>query len=147
MQIDWLNFTPGMSLAGGVLIGLAAALLINLHGRVMGASSIVGGLIPPRADAGWRLSFVAGLLIAPAAFALSGLAKVPAFNTGTLTLVIAGLLVGFGTRMGAGCTSGHGICGVSRLSLRSLIATAVFMLAGFATVFAARHAFASWSPS
>jgi uncharacterized membrane protein YedE/YeeE len=143
MQIDWQNFTPWLSLSGGALVGLAAALLINLNGRILGASGIIGGLIPPRGDAGWRLSFVAGLLIAPAAFALSGLAKAPAFNTGTLTLVIAGLLVGFGTRMGAGCTSGHGVCGVSRLSLRSIAATIVFMLAGFATVFAARHVFTS----
>jgi uncharacterized membrane protein YedE/YeeE len=141
MQIDWTNFTPWISLGGGLLIGLAAALLINLHGRVMGASSIVGGLIPLRADAAWRLSFVAGLLVAPAALALGGLAKAPVFNTGTLTLVIAGLLVGFGTRMGAGCTSGHGICGISRLSLRSLVATGLFMLAGFVTVFAVRHLF------
>ncbi len=139
MQIDWLNFTPWMSLAGGLLIGLAAALLINLHGRVMGASSIVGGLIPPRGDAGWRLSFVAGLLIAPAAFALSGLAKAPVFNTGTLTLVIAGLLVGFGTRMGAGCTSGHGICGLARLSLRSLVAVLLFMVTGMVAAYVVRH--------
>jgi uncharacterized membrane protein YedE/YeeE len=147
MQIDWLNFTPWPSLAGGALVGLAAALLINFNGRIMGASSIVGGLIPPRGDVGWRLSFVAGLLIAPAAFALAGLAKAPAFNTGTLTLVVAGLLVGFGTRMGAGCTSGHGVCGVSRLSLRSITATTVFVLAGMATVFAARHVFGAWSGS
>jgi uncharacterized membrane protein YedE/YeeE len=143
MQIDWQNFTPWLSLSGGALVGLAAALLINVNGRILGASGIIGGLIPPRGDAGWRLGFLAGLLIAPAAFALSGLAKAPAFNTGTLTLVIAGLLVGFGTRMGAGCTSGHGVCGVSRLSLRSIAATIVFMLAGFATVFAARHVFTS----
>jgi uncharacterized membrane protein YedE/YeeE len=141
MQIDWTSFTPWMSLGGGLLIGLAAALLINLHGRVMGASSIVGGLIPPRSDAAWRLSFVAGLLAAPALAGLASLATAPVFNTGSSVLVVAGLLVGFGTRLGAGCTSGHGICGMSRLSLRSLVATAVFMLAGFVTVYAVRHLF------
>lgn len=141
MQIDWTNFTPWMSLGGGLVMGVAATLLINLHGRVMGASSIVGGLIPPRGDAAWRLSFVAGLLVAPALAGLAGIGTAPVFNTGTSVLVVAGLLVGFGTRLGAGCTSGHGICGMSRLSLRSLVATAVFMLVGFATVFAVRHLF------
>lgn len=141
MQIDWINFTPWWSLAGGALIGLAAALLINLNGRVMGASGIVGGLFNGTADASWRLSFLAGL-IAPAILVnLIGGAK-PFFLAGTATLIVAGLLVGFGTRLGSGCTSGHGVCGISRLSLRSIIATGVFMLAGFATVYAVRHVFA-----
>ncbi|MBY0532039.1 MAG: YeeE/YedE family protein [Xanthobacteraceae bacterium] len=139
MKIDWLNFTPWPSLAGGLLIGLAAALFINLNGRVMGASSVIGGLFPPRGDAPLRLSFVAGLLAAPLLLGLFRAAAPPVFETNTLTLVVAGLLVGFGTRLGAGCTSGHGICGISRLSPRSIVATAVFMIAGIATVFLVRH--------
>lgn len=141
MQIDWLNFTPWSALAGGLLIGLAAALLINLNGRVMGASSIVGGLFRSFSDAPWRLSFLAGL-IAPAIVAAVLNAPKPVFLAGTATLIVAGLLVGFGTRMGGGCTSGHGICGMSQFSLRSIAATLIFMLAGFVTVFAVRHAFA-----
>lgn len=139
MQIDWPNFTPWLSLAGGLMIGVAATLLINLNGRIMGASGILGGLIPPRGDAAWRLSFIAGLLIAPVAFGLFQLAQSPVFNTGWATIAVAGLFVGFGTRMGAGCTSGHGICGISRLSLRSIAATVVFMIAGILTVYAVRH--------
>ena len=139
MQIDWLNFTPWPALAGGLLIGLAAALFINLNGRIMGASGIIGGLIRPSADAPWRLSFIAGLLAAPLLLSLFGAARPPVFETSTLTLVAAGLLVGFGTRLGAGCTSGHGICGISRLSPRSIAATAIFMLAGVVTVFVVRH--------
>lgn len=142
MQIDWQNFTPWPSLAGGLLIGLAATLFINLNGRIMGASSIVGGLFPPRGDAGLRLSLIAGLLAAPLLLSFAGRASAPVFSTGTLTLVIAGLLVGFGTRLGGGCTSGHGICGIARLSLRSIVATAIFMLAGIATVFVVRHVLA-----
>lgn len=139
MQIDWLNFTPWPSLAGGLLIGFAAALFINLNGRLMGASSVIGGLIPPRGDALLRLSFVAGLLAAPLLLAIFNAATPPVFETGTLTLIAAGLLVGFGTRLGAGCTSGHGICGIARLSPRSIVATFVFILAGIATVFVVRH--------
>lgn len=139
MQIDWPNFTPWMSLAGGLMVGVAAALLINLNGRVLGASGILGGLIPPRGDAAWRLSFVAGLLIAPLAFGLFKIGQAPVFNTGLTTIAVAGLLVGFGTRMGTGCTSGHGVCGIARLSMRSISATMVFMIAGMLTVFAVRH--------
>lgn len=142
MQIDWINFTPWWSLAGGALIGLAAALLINLNGRVMGASTILGGLFGARSGVTWRLSFLAGL-IAPALFvnAIGGVK--PHFLAGTATLIVAGLLVGFGTRLGSGCTSGHGVCGIARLSPRSMAATVVFMLAGFATVYAVRHVLAA----
>lgn len=141
MQIDWINFTPWQSLAGGALIGIAAALLINLNGRVMGASNIVGGLFRSLSDAPWRLSFLAGL-IAPAIVAAAINMPKPVFFGSTATLIVAGLLVGFGTRMGGGCTSGHGVCGMSRLSPRSIAATLIFMLAGFVTVFVVRHALA-----
>lgn len=141
MQIDWINFTPWQSLAGGALIGIAAALLINFNGRVMGASNIVGGLFRSLSDAPWRLSFLAGL-IAPAIVAAAINMPKPVFFAGTTTLIVAGLLVGFGTRMGGGCTSGHGVCGMSRLSPRSIAATLIFMLAGFVTVFIVRHALA-----
>lgn len=139
MKIDWLNFTPWPALAGGLLIGVAAALFINFNGRIMGASNVIGGLFPPRSDAPLRLSLIAGLLAAPLLLSLFGAATPPVIESSTLTLVGAGLLVGFGTRLGAGCTSGHGICGISRLSLRSIIATAIFMIAGVVTVFITRH--------
>lgn len=139
MQIDWLNFTPWPALAGGALIGLAAALFINLQGRVMGASSVIGGLIPPRSDAPLRLSLIAGLLAAPLLLSLFHAATPPVFETGTLAIIAAGLLVGFGTRLGSGCTSGHGICGIARFSPRSIVATLVFMLAGIVTVYIVRH--------
>jgi uncharacterized membrane protein YedE/YeeE len=139
MKIDWLNFTPWPSLAGGLMIGLAAALFFNFNGRLMGASSVIGGLFPPRGDAPLRLSLIAGLLAAPLLLSLFNAATAPVFETSTLTLIAAGLLVGFGTRLGAGCTSGHGICGIARLSPRSIVATIVFMLAGIVTVFIVRH--------
>lgn len=143
MRIDWTHFTPWLSLAGGVLLGLAAAAFILLNGRVLGISGIVGGLLRPKpGDAGWRLAFLLGMLVAPASFALlapAGFLPAPRIEAGYGLLVAAGLLVGFGTRYGAGCTSGHGVCGLSRLSLRSLAATLAFMATGFLTVFLVRH--------
>jgi uncharacterized membrane protein YedE/YeeE len=143
ITLDWTHFTPWMSLAGGVLLGLASALFILLNGRVLGISGIVAGLLRPRpADSAWRLAFVLGLLTAPAAYALVATLPAVRIDAGWGTLVVAGLLVGLGTRYGAGCTSGHGVCGLSRLSPRSLVATLAFMGTGFATVFVARHLFA-----
>lgn len=140
MTIDWNHFTPWASLAGGLLLGLAAALFILLNGRVLGISSILGGLIrPARGDALWRLAFIAGLLAAPTLWALLWPPVVPRIEAGTGVLVIAGLLVGWGTHYGSGCTSGHGVCGLSRLSPRSLVATLCFMGAGFASVLVVRH--------
>jgi uncharacterized membrane protein YedE/YeeE len=140
MTIDWAHFTPWASLAGGALIGVAAAMLVLLNGRVAGISGIVGGLLAPRrGEIAWRLAFVGGLLVAPAIMFLLGERVTPRIDAGFGTLVIAGLLVGVGTSYGSGCTSGHGVCGLSRLSPRSLVATAAFMLAGVATVFVARH--------
>jgi uncharacterized membrane protein YedE/YeeE len=140
MTIDWAHFTPWTSLAGGVLIGLAAAMLLLVSGRVAGISGIVGGLLVPRRhDAAWRLAFVAGLLAAPALMALAGVRVSPRIDAGFGVLVLAGLLVGAGTSYGSGCTSGHGVCGLSRLSPRSLVATLAFMGAGMATVYIARH--------
>lgn len=140
MTIDWNHFTPWTSLAGGVLLGLASALFILLNGRVLGISGILGGLLRPRAgDAGWRLAFVAGLLVAPVVWSLFAAPVVPRIEAGPALLVVAGLLVGWGTRYGSGCTSGHGVCGLSRMSPRSLVATLAFMGTGFATVFVMRH--------
>jgi uncharacterized membrane protein YedE/YeeE len=142
MTIDWFHFTPWTSLAGGVLIGLAAAALVLASGRVLGVSGILGGLLGGWRDAGWRVALLLGMLAAPATFALlapAGFPPAPRIDAGLGTLVAAGLLVGFGTRYGSGCTSGHGVCGLSRLSPRSLVATLAFMAAGFATVFAIRH--------
>lgn len=144
MHIDWTAFTPLASLAGGLLIGLAAALFVLLNGRIAGISGVLGGLLRPLpGDVGWRLAFVLGLLGAPAAFALFAALPQPRIDAGWPALVLAGLLVGIGTRYGSGCTSGHGVCGLSRLSPRSLAATLSFMTAGFVTVFALRHVFAS----
>ena len=141
MSLDWERFTPLASFAGGALIGAAAAMLLLLNGRVAGISGIVGGLLAPRrADLAWRLAFVAGLLAAPAFWAYAAPAVVPRIEAGFGALALAGLLVGAGTGYGSGCTSGHGVCGLARLSPRSLVATAAFMGAGFATVFLLRHA-------
>ena len=143
MNIDWTHFTPWTSLAGGVLIGVAAALFALLNGRIAGISGIVGGMLLPRAgDVGWRMAFVAGMLLAPWAYLVVSALPVTEVGASQGTLVVAGLLVGIGTRLGAGCTSGHGVCGISRLSPRSIVATLAFMAAGFATVYATRHVFA-----
>lgn len=140
MTIDWNHFTPWTSLIGGLLLGLSAALFILLNGRVLGISGIVGGLLAPRAgDTGWRLAFLSGLMAAPLAYALIATPVVPRIDAGWGLLVLAGLLVGMGTRYGSGCTSGHGVCGLSRLSPRSLVATLSFMGAGFLVVYLVRH--------
>jgi uncharacterized membrane protein YedE/YeeE len=140
MSIDWSHFTPWASLAGGVLIGIAAAMLVLLNGRIAGISGIFGGLLTPRrGEIAWRLAFVGGLFAAPLAMMVFRGNPVPRIDAGFGTLVAAGLLVGIGTSYGSGCTSGHGVCGLSRLSPRSLAATAAFMLAGIATVFVVRH--------
>ena len=143
MTIDWNHFTPWASLAGGILLGLASALFILVNGRILGISGIVGGLLrPAKGDTAWRLAFLAGMLAAPLLyFAVAG-PTMPRIDAGWVTLIAAGLLVGVGTRYGSGCTSGHGVCGLSRLSPRSLVATLAFMGAGFVTVYLARHAFA-----
>jgi uncharacterized protein len=140
MSIAWNAFTPASALIGGAIIGAAAALFALLNGRVAGVSGIVGGLAHPQAgDISWRIAFVAGLVAAPLAW--GGLAALPEIRVDTsyFTLAAAGLLVGIGTRYGGGCTSGHGVCGVSRLSPRSIAATLVFMTAGFVTVYVVRH--------
>ncbi|MDL2354551.1 MAG: YeeE/YedE family protein [Pseudomonadota bacterium] len=139
-MIAWSHFTPWASLAGGALIGLSAALFVLFNGRIAGISGILGGLLQwPRGDIAWRLAFLLGLIVAPLAYSLVAPLPSVRIDADTATLVAAGLLVGVGTRYGAGCTSGHGVCGLSRLSPRSLVATVSFMLAGFATVFVVRH--------
>jgi hypothetical protein len=144
MTIDWTSFTPWSALIGGVIIGLAAAMLVVLNGRVAGISGIVGGLLRPSfPDFTWRAAFVAGLLIAPILYVMVATLPPIVIESGYPVIVIAGLLVGVGTRYGAGCTSGHGVCGISRFSLRSVVATGIFMLAGFATVYVVRHVVAS----
>jgi uncharacterized membrane protein YedE/YeeE len=140
MTLDILHFTPGMSLLGGLLIGTASALFILANGRIAGISGILGGLLRPTSgDVLWRLAFLLGLLVAPAVLAPFVAPVIPTIDAGPATLIIAGLLVGVGTRYGGGCTSGHGVCGLSRLSPRSLIATLAFMGSGMSIVFVMRH--------
>jgi uncharacterized membrane protein YedE/YeeE len=140
VDIDWNAFTPWASLAGGMLVGFAAVGLVLLLGRIAGISGIVGGLIgAARGELAWRAAFVLGLLAAPAVFMLFAPWPKPHIDASAGAVVVAGLLVGLGTRYGSGCTSGHGVCGLSRLSVRSLAATLAFMGAGFATVYIARH--------
>ena len=144
MTIDWTHFTPWTALAGGILLGIASAAFILVNGRVLGISGILGGLIvPQRSDVRWRVFFLLGMLLAPATLAwlVPGLISAPRIEASSVGIVMAGLLVGLGTRYGSGCTSGHGVCGLSRLSPRSLMATLAFMSAGFVTVYVARHWF------
>ena len=142
MTIDWIHFTPWSSLVGGMLIGLAAALLILFNGRIAGISGILGGLLPPtRGDSAWRVLFLLGLVLAP--FVWGAVRPLPLLHieAGHGMLVAAGLLVGIGTRYGSGCTSGHGVCGMARLSPRSVVATCTFVATGFVTVYLLRHVF------
>jgi uncharacterized protein len=136
------NVTPISGLVGGMLIGLAAALLLLLNGRISGISGIVGGLLARNSsEAGWRVTFVAGLLLGALAYVLATDDALPVRMQASLpVLVAAGLLVGFGTRLGSGCTSGHGVCGIARLSKRSLAATAMFFGVAILTVFLTHHA-------
>lgn len=140
MLIDLAHFTPGLSLTGGLIIGAAAALLVLFNGRIAGISGILGGLLNlPRNDVGWRFAFVAGLIGAPVTASLIGKPAVADIEASWGVVVAAGFLVGLGTRYASGCTSGHGVCGLSRGSIRSLVATLTFMAAGFVTVFVQRH--------
>jgi uncharacterized membrane protein YedE/YeeE len=140
MTIDILHFAPWPAFAGGMLIGLAAALFILMNGRIAGISGIVGGLLRPnKGDMGWRLSFIAGLILAPVIYGAFYVLPEAQVDSSTGILILAGLLVGIGSRYGSGCTSGHGVCGISRRSPRSIAATAIFMAAGFFTVYLMRH--------
>jgi len=143
MNIDWAHFTPFASLTGGIILGLASAIFILVNGRILGISGILGGLMPPKlGDTFWRISFLLGLLVAPTVFHAVVPAQyitAPRIDATDMMVVIAGLLVGIGTRYASGCTSGHGVCGLSRLSPRSLVATLSFMGAGFAMVYVMRH--------
>lgn len=142
MNIDFAAFTPGSAFAGGLMLGLAATLLILLNGRIAGISGIVGGILRPApGETGWRMAFLAGMVLAPVGWALFAVLPAIDIDASYTVLIIAGLIVGISTRYGAGCTSGHGVCGLSRLSPRSGVATLAFMASGFATVFLIRHVF------
>jgi uncharacterized protein len=140
VQIDWPAFTPGSAVLGGFLIGAAAVFFALSVGRIAGISGIIGGLFRPgRGDIAWRVAFITGMLATPALYEILGGRMSIEIDASTATLVAAGLLVGWGTRAGSGCTSGHGVCGLARRSPRSIAATLSFMAAGFVTVFVARH--------
>ena len=145
MNIDWVHFSPWAALTGGIVLGGASAAFVPVNGRVLGISGILGGLlVPQRSDASWRVFFLLGLILAPASLSLIApeLVGTPRIDAGNVSIVAAGLLVGLGTRYGSGCTSGHGVCGLSRLSPRSLVVTLAFMASGFATVYLIRHVLA-----
>jgi uncharacterized membrane protein YedE/YeeE len=137
------NFTPVSAAIGGALIGLSAVMLMLLTGRIAGISGIFGGLLDFRSeDKGWRIAFIAGLMLAPVVAGWIGYAMAPPqLPPGWTVIVAAGLLVGVGTRLGGGCTSGHGICGIARLSGRSIAATIIFMVTAIVTVALTRHVF------
>ena len=140
MNVDWLNFTPWSSLAGGALIGLAASLFVVANGRIAGISGLIGSVLQRGSEGrNEKALFLLGLLIAPLLWGVFGTLPHIEFKSGWLGLTVAGLLVGIGTRYGSGCTSGHGVCGISRLSPRSMVATVCFMFSGFVTVFVLRH--------
>ena len=135
------NFTPISALVGGILIGVSAALLLLLNGRIAGISGIIAGLVQSdRREIAWRAAFLGGVLLAPFFYVLFGGSLPRVFISSSAGLiVVAGLLVGFGTRLGSGCTSGHGVCGISRGSPRSLVATGIFMITAVVTVFLTHH--------
>lgn len=143
MNIDWTHFTPLASLTGGIILGIGSAIFILVNGRILGISGILGGLLPPKVgDTTWRLAFMLGLFAAPTVFHAVVPAEyitAPRIDATDMMVVVAGLLVGIGTRYASGCTSGHGVCGLSRLSPRSLVATVSFMSAGFVMVYVMRH--------
>lgn len=144
LTIDWLHFTPGSALTGGLMLGIGASLLLLFSGKIAGISGILANAIkathPFSQDAAWRALFLLGLISAGTIYPLIAALPPASIAANTPTLVMAGLLVGFGSRMGSGCTSGHGICGLSRLSLRSMVATLSFMTAGFVTTYLTLHA-------
>jgi uncharacterized membrane protein YedE/YeeE len=145
-MIDLNSFTPLGSLAGGVLIGAAAAILLLGNGRIAGISGILGGILSTdRGDRAWRVAFLAGMLLSPTLYGFITVMPEAVIEASTTTLIVAGLLVGLGTRYASGCTSGHGVCGLSRGSVRSLTATLSFMGAGFLTVYLTRHVLNSLS--
>ncbi|MBX8473927.1 YeeE/YedE family protein [Pseudomonas cichorii] len=139
MLIDWLHFTPWSALAGGLLIGLAASLFVLGNGRITGISGLLASLLQQGEGRNEKALFIVGLLVSPLIWGLFSAWPAMSFETSWPGLIVAGLLVGIGTRYGSGCTSGHGVCGITRLSPRSMVATVVFMLAGFCTVFILRH--------
>ncbi len=139
-MIDWTHFTPLLSLSGGLLIGFATAIFLLFNGRIAGISGILGGLFRPMPnDIVWRIAFVLGLVIAPLVYGFVMPLPSVRIDADIASLIVAGLLVGVGTRYGSGCTSGHGVCGLSRLSSRSAIATVSFIMAGFITAYIVRH--------
>lgn len=140
MTIDWLNFTPGSAAIGGIFIGVAAAILLIFNGRIAGISGILGGILKPtKGDTAWKVAFILGIIISPILFAWLAYTPEVKIAASTVVLIIAGLLVGFGTRLGSGCTSGHGICGMARFSRRSIVAVLIFMVVAFATVAISHH--------
>lgn len=140
MTIDFAAFTPWSALTGGLLIGLASFMLLAFNGRIAGISGILGRLLPwHTVESSWRLAFITGLLIAPFIWMLFAPFPEIEIQASNVQIIAAGLLVGFGTRLGSGCTSGHGVCGLSRLSLRSLTATLSFIITGVITVYITHH--------
>lgn len=153
-MIDWINFTPYSALAGGILIGIGVAILILFNGRVAGISGIIGDVVSglhknavlkdtkannAKDDSRWRTTFIIGLILAPLLWQLFTTLPAIVIEADYVTLAIAGFVVGMSTRYGAGCTSGHGVCGISRLSLRAIVATLAFMFSGALTVYVLRH--------
>jgi uncharacterized protein len=140
MNIDLVAFTPWSALAGGVLIGIASAMFVLFNGRIAGISGILGGLLRPKLpEVGWRVAFLAGMVAAPTVYGAFVYLPTLKIDADYGMLIVAGLLVGASTRYAGGCTSGHGVCGMSRMSPRSVLATVLFMTTGFATVYVLRH--------